>query len=45
MDPSPRQKVNKETTAIDKTDQVNLISCYRPFYYQSSGVHILLKGT
>lgn len=44
MDTSPRQKANKETAAIDKTDQANLTDCYRPFYSKAAE-YILLKDT
>ena len=44
MDRSSRQKINKETQALNDTiDQVDLIDIYKTFYPKNSRLHFLLK--
>ena len=46
MDRSSRQKINKETQALNDTiDQVDLIDIYKTFYPKNSRLHFLLKYT
>ena len=46
MDRSSRQKINKETQALNDTiDQIDLIDIYRTFHPPNNRLHFLLKCT
>ena len=46
MDRSSRQKIHKETEALNDTiDQIDLIDIYRTFHPKNSRLHFLLKCT
>ena len=46
MDRSSRQKIRKETEALNDTiDQIDLIDIYRTFHPKNSRLHFLLKCT